>query len=235
MPLIEFVAFDLDGTLVDSVADIAWAVDRMAGEMDMPPPGFDKVREWVGDGVRRLVKRALTGERNAEPDAELYQRAFEAFRRAYHAHLAVGTQLYPGAREVLEQLQHSGIGLACITNKAAEFTAPLLDALELKRYFAVVLSGDSLARRKPDPLPLLHAARQLGVAPARSCMVGDSRNDVLAARAAGFRAVAVRHGYGGDLLVDSAPDAVLDSLTELPSLLERWAPGLVQVRTSRYV
>lgn len=225
--VIQLVAFDLDGTLVDSVPDIAWAVDQMAIALDIPPPGLDKVSSWVGDGVRRLVKRALTGSRDGEPEPELFERGFEAFRRAYHAHLAVGTRLYPGVREVLEHLQHAGIALACITNKASEFTGPLLEALKIRSYFSMVLSGDSLAHRKPDPLPLLHAARELGAMPARSCMVGDSHNDILAARAAGFVAIGVCYGYGGDLLPASAPDAVLDSLTALPALLTNWPAGLV--------
>ncbi|MGH8371391.1 MAG: phosphoglycolate phosphatase [Gammaproteobacteria bacterium] len=227
MPVIKLVAFDLDGTLVDSVPDIAWAVAQMSIALDLPPPGLDQVSSWVGDGVRWLVKRALTGSRDGEPEAELFERGFEAFRSAYHGHLAVATRLYPDAREVLEQLRRSGIALACITNKAAEFTEPLLEALAMRSYFGVVLCGDSLTQRKPDPLPLLHAARQLGVIPAQSCMVGDSRNDILAARAAGFRSVGVQHGYGGDLLLDSAPDAVLASLAELPALLERWTTGVV--------
>lgn len=226
---LQFVAFDLDGTLVNSVPDIAWAVDQMAGEMAMPLPGFDKVRDWVGDGVRRLVKRALTGERDGEPEPGLYQRGFEAFRRAYREHLAVETCLYPDVREVLERLQTCGLRMACITNKAAEFTAPLLKALDLDKYFDSVLSGDSLAARKPDPLPLLYAAREIGIAPAASCMVGDSRNDILAARAAGFRAVGVRYGYGGDALDDVRADAWLDALAELPPLLEKWAAGLVPI------
>ncbi|MGH8369904.1 MAG: phosphoglycolate phosphatase [Gammaproteobacteria bacterium] len=225
---VAFAAFDLDGTLVDSLPDIAWAVARMSEAVALPPPGYEKVREWVGDGVRRLVKRALTGSRDGEPDPGLFQRGYAAFCHAYREHLAVETRLYPDAREVLEQLQRSDIALACITNKAAEFTEPLLAALGIRSCFAVVLSGDSLIKRKPDPLPLLYAAQQLGVMPARSCMVGDSHNDILAARAAGFRAVAVRYGYGGKLLADSEPDATLDSLMELPPLFERWSAGLVQ-------
>ncbi|HEX6549276.1 MAG TPA: phosphoglycolate phosphatase [Gammaproteobacteria bacterium] len=228
MPVFKLVAFDLDGTLVDSVPDIAWAVDQMSRTLGLSPPGLEKVSSWVGDGVRRLVKRALTGSRDGEPEAELFERGFETFRQAYHGHLAVATRPYPDACDVLAQLRDSGIALACITNKAAEFTEPLLDALAMRDYFGVILSGDSLAARKPDPLPLLHAARQFGVAPAQSCMVGDSRNDVLAARAAGFAAIGVRYGYGGELLADSVPDAVLDSLAALPALLANWPAGLVQ-------
>lgn len=228
MPDIRFVAFDLDGTLVDSVPDIARAVDDMAVALALPRPDVDTVRGWVGDGIRRLVKRALTGTRDGEPDAALYRQGFEAFRRAYHAHLSDRTRLYPGVREALDGLLDAGLPLACITNKATEFTAPLLQALDLGRYFDCVLCGDSLPARKPDPLPLLHAARHAGIAPSASCMVGDSANDVRAARAAGFYAVAVRYGYGGEALAASAPDASLNALTELLPLLRAGRTGLVR-------
>ncbi|MGH8307431.1 MAG: phosphoglycolate phosphatase [Gammaproteobacteria bacterium] len=225
MSSIQLVAFDLDGTLVDSMPDIAHAVDSMVRELGLSPPDIGAVRTWVGDGVRRLVERALIGSRDCEPDAKLYRRGFEAFRRAYAGHMAVDTRVYPGAREVLDRLQDAGIHMACITNKSAEFTEPLLNALNLRDYFGVVLSGDSLAQHKPDPLPLLHAARHFKIAPSQACMVGDSRNDLLAARSAGFRAIGVRYGYGGGL-ADLKPDAMLDSLTELPPLLEKWGAGL---------
>ncbi|MGH8399175.1 MAG: phosphoglycolate phosphatase, partial [Gammaproteobacteria bacterium] len=214
--------------LVDSMPDIVHAVDSMVHELSLPIPDVYKVREWVGDGVRRLVERALTGAQDGKPDVALYQRGLEAFRHAYAAHIAVDTRVYPGVREVLEQLQHAGIHMACITNKSAEFTEPLLNALNLHNYFGMVLSGDSLAQRKPDAMPLLHAAHHFKLAPLQACMVGDSRNDLVAARAAGFRAIGVRYGYGGGL-ADLKPDAMLDSLTELPPLLEKWGAGLTGV------
>ncbi|MGH8399179.1 MAG: phosphoglycolate phosphatase [Gammaproteobacteria bacterium] len=232
MSSIRLVAFDLDGTLVDSMPDIVHAVDSMVRKLSSPIPDVDKVREWVGDGVRRLVERALTGTQDGKPDAALYRRGLEAFRHAYAAHIAVDTRVYPGVREVLDQLQDIGIHLACITNKSGEFTEPLLNALDLRDYFGVVLSGDSLVQRKPDPMPLLHAAHHFKVAPQQACMVGDSRNDLVAARAAGFRAIGVRYGYGG-VLADLKPDAILDSLTELPPLLEKWGAGLAGVPSIR--
>lgn len=228
------VAFDLDGTLADSAPDIARAVGRMSQALGRAAPGLEQVREWVGDGIRRLVKRALTGTQKGEPEPELYARAFESFRRSYRAHLAEETRLYPGALEVLRQLQERGYGLACITNKSAEFTEPLLAALRIREYFGVVLSGDSLPRRKPDPAPLLFAARHFKLDPKHGYMVGDSRNDLLAARAAGFRAIGVGYGYGQDLGV-LEPDALLGSLTELAPLLEKWTVGLASTGASRYV
>jgi phosphoglycolate phosphatase len=216
MASIKLVAFDLDGTLVDSAADIARAVCRMTQELGLPSPDIGTVRSWVGDGVRLLLKRALGGD----PPADLYQRAFEAFARAYHENLALESRLYAGAVDILRLLRERDIAIACITNKSAQFTTPLLNALHISDYFGIVLSGDSLAQRKPHPLPLLHAAEQLGVSPAMACMVGDSRNDLLAARAANFMAVGVRYGYGGDLDGFEA-DALLDSLMQLPPLLTR--------------
>ena len=218
MASIKLVAFDLDGTLVDSAADIARAVDRMTQELGLPPPDIGTVRSWVGDGVRLLLKRALGIEADSEPSAELYQRALTTFRRAYRENLALESRLYAGASETLKFLHDREFALACITNKSAEFTRPLLHTLGIDSYFGLVLSGDSLTQRKPHPLPLLHAAQHLRVSPTQACMVGDSGNDLLAARAANFMAIGVRYGYGGDLAGFDA-DAVLDSLTQLPPLL----------------
>lgn len=226
---IRFVAFDLDGTLVDSAPDIAWAVQQMSHAVGLPPPDIEQVRGWVGDGVSRLVKRTLTNSRDGEPAHALFERGLEAFRQAYRVHLAVDTHLYPGAREVLAQLRHDGIALACITNKAAEFTEPLLAAFELRTFFDVVVSGDTTPERKPSPLPLLHAVKQLGLTPGQSCMVGDSANDMLAARAAGLKAIGVRFGYGSDTQLEPVPDAMLDTLADLPDVLENWRSGVVPV------
>jgi phosphoglycolate phosphatase len=218
MAAVKLVAFDLDGTLVDSAADIARAVDCMTRDLGLPPPDINMVRSWVGDGVRMLLKRALGAGRDSEPPAELYQKALSAFRRAYHQSLASESRLYPGALETLNYLYQRNFALACITNKSAEFTRPLLQALAIDSYFGVVVSGDSLPQRKPSPEPLLHTARHFGISPDRAVMVGDSRNDLMAARAANFMAIGVRYGYGGDLSGFDA-DALLDSLTELPPLL----------------
>lgn len=234
MNVIKLVAFDLDGTLVDSAPDLAHAVDLMARELGVAPPDLEQVRGWVGDGVRRLVKRAMTNAHDGEPPAEQYRRGMESFLRHYREHLADETRLYPGAREVLNELRAADVQLACITNKAQEFTTPLLQALGLRDYFGVVLCGDSLEQRKPDPAPLLHAARSLRTAPAQSCMVGDSVNDIRAARAAGFRALAVSYGYGvAAELAAAGAEALLDALTALPAWLTRQSPGLADSTASR--
>ena len=234
MSAIRLIAFDLDGTLVDSAPDLACAVELMTRELRIASPDLAQVRGWVGDGVRRLVKRALTGMRDGEPPAELYQRGMQSFRRHYREHLADESTLYPGVREVLEQLTAAGVPLACITNKSAEFTAPLLRALGLDGCFGAVVSGDTLLQRKPDPAPLLYAAQSLRVDAGQSCMVGDSANDVRAARAAGFQAVAVSYGYGNATeLAIAGPDIVLESLTQLPVWLAVPGAGVAGRAASR--
>lgn len=221
MSIVRLVTFDLDGTLVDSVPDLAVAIDMVCGELALHMPGARQVRQWVGDGVRRLVKRALTGTEDGEPNGPLFRRGMELFRQYYRAHLSDHTHLYPGVRTVLDQLRNDGLNLACVTNKSGEFTGPLLEALDLSRYFGAVVSGDTLAERKPSPLPLLHVAQVLAIPPAAACMVGDSANDMRAARAAGFVPVAVAYGYGHAAEVAATgPETLLGALTELPAWIE---------------
>lgn len=216
----ELILFDLDGTLVDSVPDLAAAIDAMMQTLGLPLRGEAQVREWVGNGMERLVRRALVGRLTGEPEETLFRQAFPLFQELYHHHNGASSRLYPGATETLEQLRIAGYPLGCITNKAHQFTLPLLHALGIESCFRIVLSGDSLPEKKPHPLPLLHAAQQLGAAPENSLMVGDSVNDVRAARAAGFRVFCVSYGYNhGRNIREAQPDAVIDTLQELLSLI----------------
>ena len=229
MSPIKLVAFDLDGTLVDSASDIARAVDTALVELGQHSHGVDQVKGWVGEGLTKLLKRALTGELDGEPDPGLLEQARAGFREAYLAGICVDSRLYPGALATLDALkgQHR---LACITNKATEYTIPLLRALGVSERFDLVVCGDMVPALKPDPAPLLYAAKQLGVEPAQCCMVGDSRNDILAAKAAGFRAMAVSYGYRQDEdLLALGAETELNSLLELPG----WLTGLAGARASR--
>ena len=214
------ILIDLDGTLVDSVPDLAFCVDEMMRRLGREPYGEDRVRDWVGNGVERLVRRALIGRLEGEPDEDEFQRAYPIFLELYAENTSKRSRLYPGVLEGLEWLSAQGYHLGCVTNKAARFTEPLLEDLGIARFFALRLAGDSLPRKKPDPLPLLHAAEHFGVTPADSLMVGDSVSDVKAARAAGFAIVCVSYGYNhGRDIREARPDAVIDSLAELPGLL----------------
>ncbi|WP_058555343.1 phosphoglycolate phosphatase [Thiohalocapsa sp. ML1] len=216
----EMVLIDLDGTLVDSVPDLTRSVDAMMAALDRPPRGEAAVRDWVGNGVERLVKRALIGALDGEPEPADYERAYPIFLALYAAHNGERSRLYPGVREGLDALAARGLKLGCVTNKAACFTEPLLAALGVADRFGVIISGDTLPEKKPSPLPLLHAAEHFGVAPAAALMVGDSISDVKAARAAGFPVVCVSYGYNhGQDIREAAPDAVIDALAELDGLL----------------
>jgi len=224
LPRPDMVLIDLDGTLVDSVPDLANCVDATMGELGLPLRGEAAVRKWVGNGVERLVKRALLGRLEGEPDSQLFERALAIFQRCYGESPAARSCLYPGVIDGLDYLRSLGLSMGCVTNKAERFTLPILEAMGIRHYFGVVVSGDTLEEKKPDPEPLRYAARALGADPRRSLMLGDSKSDVTAARAAGFRIVCVSYGYNhGEDIRDSHPDAVIDSLGELPALLEEAA------------
>ncbi|WP_192982913.1 phosphoglycolate phosphatase [Pseudomonas sp. EggHat1] len=210
------VMFDLDGTLIDSVPDLAEAVDRMLIELGRPPAGVEKVRDWVGNGARVLVRRALAGglDHAAVGEAETEEalaRFLDIYADCHHL-----TALYPGVHELLEALSTAAVELAVVTNKPERFVAPLLEQVGLGGYFRWIIGGDTLAQQKPDPAALLQVMRLAGVEAAQSLFVGDSRNDVLAARAAAVPCVAVSYGYNhGRPIAEERPSLVVDSLAEL--------------------
>jgi phosphoglycolate phosphatase len=221
---VKMVMVDLDGTLIDTAPDIAACANRMLRELGRPDWPVATVMTWIGNGVPRLVKRVLTGEMWAEPEEKLYLQALAVFEKHYAANVSELSRPFPGVVEGVKQLQDLGFSLACITNKAEAFTRPLLRDLGLHGYFKLVLSGDSLPKQKPDPLPLLHACRYFGITPDHGVLVGDSSNDVQAARAAGMPVICVTYGYNhGHDIRDSHPDAVVDSLTEVPPYLRLYS------------
>ena len=220
----KMILIDVDGTMVDSVPDLAFCVDAMMARLGRPPRGEAEVRNWVGNGVERLVRRALTGTLDGEPEEADYERAYPVFLELYRENTSKRSSLYPGVREGLDYLATAGFPLGCVTNKAAQFTEPLLDDLGIRDFFRIVVSGDTLPQKKPDPIPLLYAAEHFGVRPSDALMVGDSVSDVKAARAAGFAIVCMSYGYNhGRDIRDANPDAVIDSLAQIKGLLEQAA------------
>lgn len=218
------ILIDVDGTLVDSVPDLAWCVDAMMTGLGRASHGEMLVREWVGNGVERLVRRALIGQLNGEPEDADFERAYPLFLELYAENTSKRSSLYPGVREGLDQLKSDNYRLGCVTNKAAQFTEPLLRDLGVYDDFSIVISGDTLSKKKPDPAPLLHAAEFFGCDPANALMIGDSVSDVAAARAAGFQIVCMSYGYNhGVDIREAAPDAVVDSFVEVPPLLVKAA------------
>jgi phosphoglycolate phosphatase len=214
---VKMVMVDLDGTLIHTAPDLAASANAMLRDLGMAEYDLAVVSTWIGNGVPRLVKRSLTGEMMAEPEAGLYERGLALFQKHYRAGVSRHSRPFPGVVEGLQQLQAQGYALACITNKAEAFTLPLLKDLDLYKYFQLVLSGDSLPRQKPDPLPLLHACRHFGITPEHGVLVGDSANDVQAARAAGMPVICVPYGYNhGHDIRESHPDLVVESLAHVP-------------------
>jgi len=217
---VKMVMVDLDGTLIHTAPDLANCANRMLRDLGRNEWPIEKVMTWIGNGVPRLVKRALTGEMMAEPEAALYEKALPLFQRHYAEAVSEFSRPFPGVIEGLERLQATGFQLACITNKAEAFTLPLLRNLGLHDYFKLVLSGDSLPKQKPDPLPLQHACRHFGITPDHGVLIGDSSNDVQAARAAAMPVICVTYGYNhGHDIRESHPDAVVGSLAEVPRYL----------------
>ena len=210
------VMFDLDGTLIDSVPDLAAAVDRMLLEMDRPPAGVAAVRQWVGNGAPVLVRRALAGgiEHSAVDDREA-EHGLDIFMRAY-AESHDLTVLYPGVRDTLRWLQEQDVEIALITNKPERFVGPLLDQKQIGPYFRWIIGGDTLPQKKRDPAALLHVMQMAGVQPDEALFVGDSRSDVQAAKAAGVKCVGLTYGYNhGRPISEESPALVIDDLRAL--------------------
>ncbi|MGM0636826.1 MAG: phosphoglycolate phosphatase [Pseudomonadota bacterium] len=220
---IQLVAFDLDGTLIDSVPDLALAVDAALVELGLPAAGEARVRDWVGNGSLKLMERALrfavdagAGAGKSDPATGLLERAHCAFLAHYGRDPGAHTRLYPGARECLDALRSRGLTLALVTNKPHAFIAPLLEGLGIAEHFSLCLGGDSLPEKKPHPAPLRHLAVHFDVPPEACLMVGDSRHDIAAGKAAGFRTLAVPYGYNhGEPVRQTGPDDVVESLAEL--------------------
>ena len=218
----KLVLIDLDGTLVDSVPDLTYCVDSMMQALNMPLRGEAAVRTWVGNGVQRLTERALTNDLDGHPEPELLAKALPIFLELYAENTSKRSRLYDGVLQGLDYLQSCpDLVIGCVTNKAAQFTIPLLTNLGIYDRFAIVISGDSLPEKKPHPLPLLHAAETFGIDPSDALMIGDSKSDVKAARAAGFKIACLTYGYNhGEDIRNYQPDIVLDSLAEIKNYIQ---------------
>lgn len=192
---IRAIALDLDGTLLDTIADLAHAANAMRAELQLPPLPQDRLESFVGGGMAQLVHRALTDDRNGQAHPEQHTAGIESFTRHYDAHIADHTRPYPGVVEGLERLKALGIRLAVVTNKPIRFSVPVLEKTGIAHYFDIVLGGDSLPHKKPHPLPLLTVCERFGIAPAELLMIGDSHFDRDAASNAGSPCLLLTYGY----------------------------------------
>ena len=210
--------FDLDGTLLDSLPDLTTAIDRMLRDLDCAPAGIERVRRWVGDGARQLVREALLFAGRDADDAAI-DTAMVLYTQHYTACCTDSSRLFDGVLPALQHWHRQGLARACVTNKGARFTEPLIDHFDLRTLLPVIVSGDTLPQRKPDPAPLLFACEQLKVEPWQALMIGDSRNDVRAARAAGMSVVCVDYGYNhGRPVAEEQPDLIVSSFLQLLEL-----------------
>jgi phosphoglycolate phosphatase len=218
----ELALFDLDGTLVDSAPDITAAVDSALHSAGLSPIGEARVRGYIGDGAAQLMHRAVTGEMDGVAPQHVFEPIFARFLKAYAAQLFDLSSVYPHVVETLLSLSNRGWRLACITNKPERFTTPVLVAAGLSAFFEVVVSGDTLAAKKPDPAPLLYAAAACRTDIAMVTMIGDSVTDLKAAQNAGVRAIAVDYGYSQGIdLTKHGAYAVISDISALPEILAR--------------
>ncbi len=224
MPLARGIAaamIDLDGTLLDTVPDLAAAAARMLAALELPARSQDEIRSFIGKGIPTLVQRCLQAGVGAMQAQKLQAEALALFEQFYFEESGRRSAIYPGVTEGLERLRSLRLRLACVTNKAARFTLPLLEQKGLAPYFELVVSGDTLPRKKPDPMQLSYICAEFALAPAAVLLIGDSVNDALAARAAGCPVLCVSYGYneGGDVH-DLDCDAIVRSLLEAADLLQ---------------
>lgn len=209
----QLVCFDLDGTLVDSVPDLAAAVDSFLIAHDQSPAGEERVRQWVGFGAAKLVEQAMEW---AAMDLNQHEECYRKFLITYQENLTQKTQLYPHVLDLLKAFKTNKVPMAIVTNKPSVFVKPILDHFQLTDYFAWILGADTLPEKKPSPMPLLHCAEAIEAEPEQCLMIGDSLTDYRAANDAGFRSAIVTYGYHQGVDIRSlGADVMLDDLVEL--------------------
>jgi phosphoglycolate phosphatase len=224
--LIRAVLLDLDGTLLDTAPDLAAAANAALADLGLAQLPAAMVRDFVGSGIAMLVRRSLAASLGRGPDGAFFEDAQAHFARHYERLNGAAALPFPGVFQGLEAMRAQGLRLACVTNKAARFTGPLLAATGLARYFDAVVTSDMAGARKPDPAVFLHACRELGVPAAQACAIGDSANDADGARAAGCRFLLVPYGYReGRDLAQIPCDGVVETLLDALAALRRFAPG----------
>ena len=222
MPLRPTIAFDLDGTLVDTAPDLLAALNFVLGEAGLAPVEEERLRSLVGGGARLMIERGLA-MRGAPANEADVDRMLDDFLRFYEKHIADRSRPFPGAAETLDALAAEGARLIVVTNKIERYSVRLLETLGLARHFSVIAGPDTFGVRKPDPGHLLRAVERAGGARERTIMVGDSITDVNTARAAGVPVIAVSFGYRDGTVEELGADHVVDRLDEIPAALARLA------------
>ena len=211
---------DLDGTMLDTAPDFHVAINRMRDELSLAPLAIETIKNFVGQGSENLMRRVLGVDFDAEGVEQRFEQALASYQQHYLAINGDHSTLYPGVHEGLEALQAKGLRLACVTNKPLAFARPLLAKMQLDGYFAVVYGGDSFAKKKPDPMPLLQVCTDFALEPQQVVAIGDSSNDALAARAAGCRVLNVPYGYNhGQPIQEVDSDGIVETLLDAAHLI----------------
>lgn len=218
---VKAIVIDLDGTLLHTAPELAEAANRMLRDMGRAPVSQDLLKSYIGNGIHWLVKRALTGDMYAEPDAALFDKALPIYEMHY-TELACNSKPFQNVVQGLDAMKAAGFRLGCITNKVERYTTPILKSADLAKYFEIVVAGDTLPEKKPHPMPLLHSAKFFGVPIEQLLLVGDSLSDAQAARAAGCPIICVPYGYNhGEPVETLNVDAVIPDLSALMPLIKR--------------
>ncbi|WP_456480395.1 phosphoglycolate phosphatase [Nautilia sp.] len=209
----KLLIFDLDGTLIDSVPDLTVAINKTFNELGIDTVSEEEVRNYLGNGAKTLIERALKNKN----DTDLLQKALKTFKNHYKNNVCVKTSLYPGVKETLGKLPHKK---AIVTNKPYEFVGEILKTLGIEEHFEMYIGGESLPEKKPSPLPLLYVCKKMGFDPKNSVMIGDSKNDIISAKKAQIKSVAVNYGYNyGEDVAAFEPDIIIDDFTKLSEVL----------------
>jgi phosphoglycolate phosphatase len=217
----KLIIFDLDGTLIDSGADLALALNAMLRQLKREEFSEAVIHEWIGNGAQTLVKRALSGGLliDGNLDKELFNKALDIFLDAYKKNVCVRTTAFSNVKSTLEYLHQNDYLMAIVTNKPFAFVGPILKTLKLDNYFKLILGGDSLKQKKPSPQPLLHVCKTLNVTVENAVMVGDSKNDILAAKAANMQSIGVTYGYNyGEDISLYKPEKIIKDFWEITQL-----------------
>jgi len=212
--------FDLDGTLINSSEDLANSINFMLKSLGKKEYDIKLIETWIGNGATILVKRALSGGFDIkETNENEFKKAFDIFMNHYENNLCINTKIYPGVKEVLEKIKDKK--LAIITNKPFRFVSPILKHFEIEHYFDLILGGDSLDEKKPSPKPLLFACEKLNIAPNETIMIGDSNNDILAAKNANIKSIALTYGYSqGKNIKNLQPNFIANNIREILKVID---------------
>ncbi len=216
----ELIIFDLDGTLINSIPDLTLAINKMLRHYSLSPLTVEEVTLFIGNGARPLVKRALEYAMQTDNTSEeLLEEAFPIYFSAYKEVTCEKTFMYPNVLETLNYLQEKGYKMVICTNKPYRFIEPILDKLSIKKFFTSWVGEDSLLKKKPDAAPLLHLADITNTVIEKCIMVGDSKNDILAAQNSRMESIGVSYGYNYDeSIADCNPTIVTDDFAELQEL-----------------